>query len=228
MVSKLKEQICLIVITDGRKGVLEKTLGTFRVMAEFVPKRMIVLDDSGDPEYGAYVDQLVAQFGNPIVRHHKNRTGFCATVADAWSLLSAQDGIEFVFHLEDDFEFIEPVPLSAMARELRRDRRLAQIALVRQPWNEREKEAGGLLELYRPLNIVEGEGIRIAKHKACFTTNPSLYPALVTRLGWPDGPRCEGIFTHKLINLGWEFAYLIPTGDHAVTHIGDQRIGTGY
>jgi len=224
----LADRICLMIVTDGRYGVLERTLDSFFRMAEFIPAKGLMIDDSGDIRYAEYLESLRPKLGGIAIYHHRSRIGFCETVAHGWSLVGEDAG--YIFHLEDDFEFIEPVPLTEMVMILESDPKLAQIALVRQAWNDEEKAAGGLLNLHRRcLQPQETNGRKWFLHHRCFTTNPSLYPRHITEKGWPSGPYCEGKFGIKVSQMGYYFGYLAPqNGINSVVHIGEKRIGAGY
>jgi len=242
--------LSLICFTDGREGLLQRTLDSFDKMIKLDGDmkwlQRLLIDDSANPSYNQYiVDNFLdaGRFTGAIF--HPIRLGFCRSIWDAWRRLEV--GSDFVFHLEDDFLFLREIQLRDMVRVLRTEPDLAQIALVRQPWNETEKKAGGLIESRldqyqqwstlkesyihnRPAFVgPDSDRIYWLRHRSYFTTNPCLYPRNIPYLGWPLEKHCEGVFTHKLLKKGLDFAHLGSFGDKpTVWHIGDQRVGKGY
>lgn len=188
--------VALLVITDGRKGYLRRTLAS---AAEMLPK----------------FDQTVT------INDSDHRLGFAGAIQAGWEQIQT----DWVFHLEADFTFNEPVPINEMIGVLERRPYLAQIALKRQPWNEFECAAGGIVEQcpsdYREISDSRA---RWTEHQRFFTTNPSVYSRELVRLGWPQVAESEGIFTLQLLELGRAFAYLGGKFDAPrVTHIGEAR-----
>jgi hypothetical protein len=106
--------------------------------------------------------------------------------------------------------------------------KLAQLALKRQPWNPEEKAAGGICELH-PEWFSEKRWL-YTKHTAFFTTNPCLYRKDIMDFGWPQEENSEGKFSIMLRDAGYHFGlWQLDTFDPPkVTHIGEQRMGTGY
>jgi hypothetical protein len=204
-------------------------------MVEGPISKKVIVDDSGDAMYRRWLDDTYADRYD--IHHHASRLGFCRTWRHAHSL--ATDTSPFVFLLEDDFLFRRPVNLYELVEVLGQRPHLAQISLVRQPWNDEEKAAGGLLQgrkgELRHFELGE-QGIHWTEGRLWFTTNPS-----VTRrsalTAWGEGPECEGKLTQHLLENG--FADVAPadvsfgywghlSDDPWVWHIGDERTGTGY
>ena len=141
-----------------------------------------------------------------------------------------ETGCDYCFHVESDFTFNDRIPVGWMQKILEARPYLAQVALKRQPWNDAEKAAGGIIE-QAPENYEEHESVagKWTEHDVCFTTNPSLYSRSIVEKGWPDGPESEGVFSHQLRQGGYRFAYLGGKFDPPrVTHIGTHRTGNGY
>lgn len=188
--------VALVVISDGRHAFRRRTLAS---VAEMLPE----------------FDQTVA------IDDRAHELGFAGAIKGAWEQVQT----DWVFHLEADFTFNEPVPVDAMIRLLERRPHLAQVALKRQPWNEAEIAAGGLVEL-APDDYTERRDDEAVwtEHRRFFTTNPSVYSRALTSLGWPQAAESEGLFTHQLLALGHTFAYWGGKFDAPrVTHIGEHR-----
>jgi Glycosyl transferase family 2 len=219
--------ITLLVITDGRVDCLERTLASFEeyIGWDQVGDRVLV-NDCPDRDFRRYVNRLSFDIH---VAPQTRRRGFAGAIAAGWNVLDGRD--EWVFHLEDDFVFTRPVDLAAMRSVLERRPHLAQMALRRQPWNDAERAAGGVVEQH-PTDYADcTDGTHVwLEHRRFFTTNPSLYPAWVRRGGWPGVAQSEGIFSHQLFTdpqtaCGF---WGSRTDDPWVIHIGAERTGTGY
>lgn len=222
--------ILLLVITDGRRDCIEQTLSSAETNLLGPIDRRIIYDDSGDAENQAW---LRDRFGDHyIVTHHPDgRQGFGGAIRFLWDRM-ANAPERFVFHLEDDFTFNRPVDLTAMAEVLDAHPDLVQLALRRQPWNESEQHAGGIVEQHADAydEMVDDAHRRWLEHRLFFTTNPSLYRRSLCAGGWPDTAQSEGIFTHRLLAdpaVRFGFWGGRDSGE-SVTHIGHQRVGVGY
>lgn len=196
--------VCLLAISDGRHAYHQASL-------QSALERL--------PRFDAHV----------FVDDPDHRLGFDGAVREGWRR-ALQAGCDHVFHLELDFTFRRPIPVDRMIAVLDDHPYLAQIALVRQPWNAAERAAGGLAAyLSDDLRRVEDRGDRWMEHRRYFTTNPSVYPAWVARRGWPAGAESEGRFGVELFRSHPDLcSALWGTGEEWVTHIGDERAGKGY
>lgn len=161
-----------------------------------------------------------------------HKLGFGGAIRKGWRRILTQTDAEFVFHLEADFVFNHPVQIDEMTAVLKARPYLVQLALRRQPWNEQEKAAGGIVEQH-PDDYTEHDlnGWRWLEHTRNMTTNPSLYPRAVCEYGWPDGRESEGRFGIDLIarqpDLRFGYWGARDSGE-ACKHIGVERKGTGY
>lgn len=196
----------LLVIADGRDDYLTRTLCSALVSLPS-PEEVVVVDD----------------------REHI--LGFAGAIQQGWDRILDTDA-EFIFHLEGDFTFNEPVQLQGMAA-LARDEHVAQVALKRQPWNPQEVAAGGIIETdpdsYHE-GVCCGGGYFYTAHRKFFTTNPSIYRRDIAERGWPQEANSEGKFGIELfkdphvVSTFWGGKFDPPK----VHHIGDTRAGKGY
>lgn len=237
--------IAVAVFTDGRWNCLAETIASAgENLSGPISRTFLVVD--GDQDAGPIAESVVALGeafpGAPVfTARHRERLGFGGTIARAWERLAGGPE-QFVFHLEDDFTFRRPVDLNAMAEVLAHVPHLAQLALRRQPWNDAERAAGGIVEQW-PDEYLEREYLgfsdcRWLEHRLCFTTNPSLYRRELCAVGWPTEDHSEGVFTHRLLadGLPWgiapedvRFGYWgARDSGEWVHHEGDHRVGTGY
>jgi len=148
----------LLVMTDGRDNLLEETINSATENLKGSITRRVIHADNG-------LEHLVhLQMRYPdweIIGGE--RLGFGGAINRAWSYI-AQAEESCCLHLEDDFLFTKPVPLNGMMKILSLFTYLSQIVLCRQPWNEPERKAGGIVEqgldrdrLVRGLARAQGE-----------------------------------------------------------------------
>lgn len=219
--------IALLVITDGRRDCIEQTIASANDNLKGPITKRVIVNDSGDE--GDRL-RLMERFPEFEVIHHQTRLGFAGSINTAWAHLRGASE-RFVFHLEDDFTFNREIPLLSLAQILDREPGLIQLALRRQPWNEAEKAAGGVVEqhpdAYTERLSDDGEWL---EQRLFFTTNPSLYRLSLCSVGWPTGTDTEGHFSHQLLaDPAIRFGYWgARSSGEWVTHIGHTRAGTGY
>lgn len=158
--------------------------------------------------------------------------GFGGAIIEGWRRVLETDA-EFIFHLELDFTFDRAVPVGSMISALHRYPHLAQMALQRQPVNDTEIAAGGVLAVLETAGSItwrgQGEPFNWIEHTHNFTTNPSVYPRWIVERGWPDETESEGKFGIYLMRdrPHTRFAYW-GQGEEWCTHIGHERTGGGY
>jgi hypothetical protein len=224
----MSPRIALLVITDGRRTCLQRTLDAFdeSTAPGHIADRVVVNDCAEGPAFTDWVDTLGFDLH---VRPEPRRRGYAGAINAGWVAVRSLQP-EFIFHLEDDFIATRYLDLRAMAT-ITADRSLAQMALRRQPWNEVEAAAGGVVEVHPEAYVDCSDGQHgWLEHRMFFTTNPSLYPIAMTDSPWPDKAASEGHFSHRIFEdpsvrcAYWGTRYDPPW----VIHIGAERIGTGY
>ena len=220
--------IALLVVTDGRRDCIAETIPCALANLTGPITHRIIFDDSGDDRNHRWLQREFPTFD---VIFKPVRQGFGGAISAAWRHLQNRPE-RYVFHLEDDFTFNRSVSLPGMASVLDERPNLLQLALRRQPWNDHERSAGGIVEMH-PESYVEcfdGENDWL-EHRVGLTTNPSLYRRSLCYQGWPTGKDSEGRFSHMLMNADPELRFGYWGARHSgewVTHIGRQRVGTGY
>lgn len=193
---------CLLVIDDGR-GHLDGSLAQAEEMLPPMP-RILVRDDD-------------------------HRLGFAGAIREGWREALDTDA-DYIFHLESDFAFRRPVPLDDMVAVLRSHPQLVQMALLRQPVNEQEKAAGGLVQQRPHTYALREDGDRAwLEHSNFVTTNPCVWPRWVVERGWPQIPQSEGHFGIDLFASDPSLrAAFWGRGEEWVEHLGSVRAGVGY
>lgn len=227
--------ITLLVMTDGRRDCIERTIPSAEANLEGPITTRLIYDDSGDEDYRSWLVERFGPDGFGVTYHPKGRQGFGGAIRDAWRFLACAGSYlpgHYIFHLEDDFTFNRPVDLTTMAHTLAQQPHLVQLALRRQPWNDDERAAGGIVEQHPDdfLEVSNGSRTRWLEHRRFFTTNPSLYRRSLCAGGWPEGAHSEGRFTHELLvdpDARFGFWGARDSGEW-VTHIGRERVGSGY
>lgn len=220
--------VTLVIHTDGRREYLERSVASLlaNVKGPFVKK--VFYDDSGDPAYKDWLNRTYGDLGIGAVGPEE-RLGYGGSMAAMWRYIEKRCWSDYVFLSEDDFIYDRPVDLVPMIEALKADPKLAQIALLRGPAFAREYEAGGIIEQHPDrYTTVRANGHSRVEHLECFTTNPCLFRrSLVWDQHWPHTPHSEQVFTKALTTKGYRFAYW-GDGTPWLTHIGAERVGTGY
>lgn len=191
----------LLLISDGREDYLEQTLAS-------------VEENLPDFDQVVHIDDTAHELG------------FAGAIQAGWDRITT----DYVFHLEQDFTFNQPVPVDRMVEVLQAHPHLVQLALLRQPWNAVERAAGGVWQQHPDSYTHHGLGeYRWLEHCRHFTTNPCLYPRWVADRGWPQTGQSEGLFGLRLFgeDSSRRAAYW-GAGEEWVTHIGQERSGHGY
>jgi GT2 family glycosyltransferase len=225
--AKLKDvEVELVVLTCGRKEYLQETLASADANLVGSISARTMFDDSADPQFGAWLD---GEYGHSwkIVHHDKN-LGFTGANGSARKHLVDAGGPEYVFWLEEDFTFRQPVQLDDLANALDAPG-LAQVALLRAPYYQREFEAGSIPnehpESYRQDRF---RGVPILRHQRFYTTNPNLSKReMIGKYPWLTGSHSESRYGKGLVADGYDFAFL-GHGETWVDHIGKVRKGSGY
>ena len=134
-------RIAVLVITDGRDEYLLRTVRSAMTNLCGPITEWWMYDDTGDY---VYRDSLVRRWPTFVHINGGARQGFGGAIRAAWAQVADRSTVDYVFHLEADFEFRRPVDLAGFATVLAARPHVAQMALVRQPWNDVELAAGGL------------------------------------------------------------------------------------
>jgi len=195
-----------------------------------------IVDDSGDPAWRAL---LLATFGDTVAIHavDDHPAGYSKAMQKVWQVARELDSR--VFLLEEDFVFVEDFDITWLHEILDANKRLAQVALLRQPWYPNEL-ARGVMDAQQQRVDAERGIIRrsptawvwhdyphtFRSHDAGFTCNPSLLNKAVFDIDWPDGKWTETAMGNTLIARDFRFAWMpVPGGRHGAftKHVGATR-----
>lgn len=231
--------IAVLVITDGRDAYLDRCVASLGHVTGDITEWWMH-DDTGDADYRA---ALAARY--PDWRHidaGPQRAGCAEAFRSCWRQLRQHSTADKVFLIEGDFEFFRPVDLDDMAALLDARPYLAEVALRRQPWNDLEIAAGGIVEQHPEwyTDCSDDAGRQWLEQSAFFTTNCPLFRRSLFDVEWPGhipGQYSEGTFHQRLVTQGTpevpgdavRYAYWGSRESGVwVHHIGEQRAGTGY
>lgn len=212
------------VFTCGRREYLEATLASADQQISGPITRTVIFDDSGDPEFTDWLYTL----GHSVASWGRN-VGFTESMFLARRWLTRHTTESYVFHLEEDFTFDEPVDLTDLAGVLDGNDHLDQVALLRHPFFPRELRAGGIMEEHPEAYTIrsDAQGRKWAEHQLHFTCNPSLYRMSLADLDWPrKGRHTETTFGQQRVAAGQSFAYW--DARPLCTHIGAEKKGHGW
>lgn len=214
----------LAVLTHGDATTLGHTLFSFDAKVRPAPQETVLVIDGPTPAGMAEVADEEERFS--LIQSLDPQEGFCGATARLWDLAGRVE-TEFVFWLEADFIFEREVDLTEMA-EVLENPNLAQIALLRGPVNNDERQHGGVVHHHRARGATFTEHETWLEHTSYFTTNPSLMTIGFMRENpWPSYPaQCEGRFGIDLHARGYRFG-IFGDGEPWVEHIG-VRSGFGY
>lgn len=242
---KEEDSIALLVLTNAkRRDALQATIASAEEHLLGPVRRRVIADDSKSGEAATWLRSRfprwqVEPLPQPRIPYTviwvgKRRGGiriqrrsYCHAVQGA-AAVAVASGCRYVFWLEDDFIFLEDIPLNAMKRELENHPCLVQISLKRQPWYPYEVEAGDVLATYPKDSIVQHQ--TWVSHRHWFTMNPMLCRrTLFVDAPWPGPPDCERRFGTTLrqdpnVVFG---VWGQMTDPPRVLHIGESRAGSG-
>ena len=221
LVTRRPDGITLVVVTHGRRGCIAETIPSAEANLKGDIATRIISDDSGDIDYQAWLRHTFPGFeiitGKP--------GGFAANVTRGRNAAIAI-GHPFVFWLEDDFTFNQPIDLQHAQAILRANPQLTQLALKRQPWFPAELKVGGFMEQH-PAAFTDRDGW--CDHTRFFTTNPHLTTRqFLTEHDWPNVPHSEDRFSRRVLTDGRTAGYLGKAADPPIVRHFGERTGKGY
>jgi len=219
--SRTADQIAVVALTTGQRDTLTQTLASAEENLQgSIGRRLICVDGS------VAIARKVAE-AHPDWDVEAIRGGGYPRAVAAGMEKAIGSGQQWVFWLEDDFTFNEPVDLAEMQALVKRHD-LAQLSLMRQPWYDHEIEAGGVVGA-RPGEFTQREGY--VEHRAYWTTNPMLTRRqTLAEHRWPMGRNSELRFGQSIFADPRATAGIFGSieDEPGVHHIGLERAGSGY
>jgi N-terminal domain of galactosyltransferase len=212
------DQIVLVCLTNGKRDTLAPTLASAEEMLSGPIGRRVICNDSGRPlDFDGWDDV-------PIGR----RSGYTRATKAALNI-AVGSGQPWVFFLEDDFTFNEPIDLAHMQHLMEREPNLIQLSLKRQAWYPNEREAGGIIEA-KPQAFWQEAGY--VAHRDYWAQNPMLCRrSFLAEHDWPLVAGSERAFAHQIFRRNRDYVagiYGRIEDPPRCTHTGQVRAGAGY
>lgn len=197
----------LVVTSHGRWEYLTRTLAALAPLQHHFDRRIYSFDGV-DP-----YDYCVMRYESEFLSTGPERLGLTANLTQAWGALTTDD--EWVFHVEEDF-VVRDAPLAEMAATLDAFPQVANMVLVRQPWNAQEQRFGSVLPTIPGLEDRGGW----LEHRTGFWLNPFVAHASLLRSLQPG---VESSLTKQCLARGLSFAYYGGRNDPPrCEHIGAE------
>jgi hypothetical protein len=191
-----------------------------------ISQRVIYAD--WDPRFRPELDAIAREHGFYVVGPSQH-VGFPGCVQEFWRYIDRRTTAPYIFSVEDDFVYREPVDLGPMIATLRANPELRQLALLRDAYYPRELEAGGVLPTLKvPAELVNHRPHPFLRQRDHFTLNPSLFHRSLVQTPWPAGESSERRFGDAVLkDKRAAFAYW-GSGEPAIEHIGATRAASAY
>lgn len=183
----------------------------------------IFIDDYPRTRNNSLITELVKLFGYNEIILHKENMGLSATWSEVWNLIKDRD-YDYVFHMEDDVEILEPVLITDLIELLRLDPSISQLTLSRQAWYSHEKnpELTSVDQIYKNFRYQKGSYI--------FSPMASLYDHRLTKINYRnyyDFNLNEGMIGKVLGEQYNLSAAQVKNyyGKNLINHIGEWFVG---
>lgn len=233
--------ITLVVTTDGRAEYLDRTLASIDEHLSGPITQRIIWDDSGDLERLAdggtrpgHRMRLKERYGDryEIAWPDEERVGYQRAHQAMWQRLADAE-TPYIAQWEDDFLLNRDVALDDLVAILELRPQLAQVALLRAPYYEVERQQPDrrVLGVWPKAGFRERRAghLRWMEHRFFFTCNPNVYRRELCAVGWPQEDSSERILGNILARQRKHFAFLGHRADPpALEHIGAYRAGGDY
>jgi hypothetical protein len=226
--------VALIVRTGGeadkwpeRREYLRQSLASLMANVKGpIAQRVIYAD--WNPEIRPELDAIAREHGFYVVGP-ASHVGYIRAMQELWRYIDRRTTAPYIFSVEDDFTYRQPVDLVPMIATLRENPHLRQLALLRAPYYPREHEAGGVLaSLKTPVELRNHRPFPFVEHRDHFTANPSLFHRSLVQTPWPSGESSERRFGDLVLkDKRAAFAYW-GDGTPAIDHIGETRAANVY
>jgi hypothetical protein len=217
-------KICQVIFSTNRLEYLIPNLKSQKNLNFYdCEVHKIFIDDYPKTRNDALITELVKLHGyNEIILHEEN-LGLSVTWSQFWELIKDRD-YDYVFHMEDDIEILEPVLITDLIELLQRESEVSQVQLSRQAWYPTEEDP----KLENSDFIFKN--FRYIKNSAIFSPMASLYPLRLTNIPYRqyyDYNLNEGLIgkvlleEYKLVSANIKNYH----GKHIIKHIGEWFVG---
>ena len=217
-------KICQVVFSTNRLEYLTKTLKAQSNLNFYgCEVHRIFIDDYPKTRNDQLITDLVKLYGYDEIILHQENLGLSVTWSEFWNLIKDRD-YDYVFHMEDDVEILEPVLITDLIELLQNDHQISQVQLARQAWYANETDPTASVDDHTYKNF------RYIKNSVIFSPMASLYPLRLTRFPYRqyyDFNMNEGLVGKVLYEqLGLVSANVRNYyGKNIIRHIGDWFVG---
>ena len=141
------KEFCFVILGNGRKGYLERTIASWEANLESKPKYQIIFDDSGNDKYRRW---LKYAFGNrfEIVAVGDKPMGQPAAVQKIFDHIQTLD-VDHVLSIEEDWMLFRPLNIEPIMDVLDKNPNIVQMRIPRTIWHwdshDLDLKAGSLL-----------------------------------------------------------------------------------
>lgn len=207
-----------------RRAYLERALASLATHLRGPVVQRVVYDCWGDATIRDELSAIAVPHGFYVVGPDA-RPDYTAGRRALWRYLERRATGTYVFGTEDDFELLRDVDTVPMIEALATRPYLAQMALLRDAFYERERARPGILGWPRESFDEAGsvDGARWLEHRNFWTANPSLFRRSLTRIAWPRGDSSERLFGDALFRDPRARSAFWGQGEEWVRHIGTVR-----
>lgn len=215
-------KLTVVVIGDGRYEYLKQTVQVITANVLHPITARIMVDDSGDPDYGLMLDEMYPEY----LHDHGGRRGMAGAVQAGFRLALDTDP-DYVLWIEEDFVLKRQLPIAQVTQVMNSHDHLAQMLFQRQPLSPDELATGSVIGGMKAASPYWQTHHSYVEHTAIFSMNPCIIPRRVLAMGWPSGPLGVGNeagMTRKLLESGYTFG-VWGSGKDApyCEHIGEVR-----
>ncbi len=220
----MTHRICHVIFSTNRLEYLIPNLRSHKNLNFYgCEVDRVFIDDFPHGRNDNLIRALVNLYGFQEVYLHQDNLGLSATWREFWDTIKHRN-YDYIFHQEDDIEFLEPVLITDLIDLLNSDNSLSQVQLSRQAWYFHEKNPDFSYDDYVFKNF------RYSKNSVIFSPMASLYHHDIVKMDLPKLLGCnpnEGIIgktlyeNHGLVSANLKNYY----GKHVINHIGEWFVG---
>lgn len=220
----MKYKICQVIFSTNRLEYLIPNLKSQQMLNFWnCDIYRILIDDYPSTRNNIMFKSYLEFCGiNEVILHNTN-IGLSATWTEFWNLIKNRD-YDYVFHQEDDIEFLEPVLFTDLIEILENDPKISQVTLSRQAWysNEQDPESS-------PNDIIY-KNFRYQKNSVLFSPMASLYNHRLTKIDYSkfyEFNLNEGLIGKALYENYGLFSANVKNyfGRKLINHIGEWFTG---
>ena len=118
-------KVTAIFTSCGRFHLLKKTLESFMRFNTYPIHEIIIIENSGIPESKEILERMSSKYENITIVINETNIGQVASIDKAYSLVET----DFIFHSEDDWEFIDGGFIEKSMEVLNHDNKIININL---------------------------------------------------------------------------------------------------